>query len=182
MILRFDSSVAPLKIIALEKSVYSPIDITFKGKGQKIIAGGFIDRLDIVDGMHRIIDYKTGNIAMKIGSVESLFEEADENRNEAWFQILMYCEIFSLSNPEVKVRPSLYSLRNLSDRGFSDLLIIGKDKDSPMTVNDYSLIRETFSAGLKATIEKILDPRSDFIMTEHTRKCEYCTYRQLCNR
>jgi hypothetical protein len=182
MILRFDNSVAPLKIAGLEQAVYSPMEITYKGKKTKISTGGYIDRLDLSEGKYRIIDYKTGNVPMEIKSVESLFDETDDKRSEAWFQVLMYCEVFSLGKDDTAVRPSLYALRNIAGKGYSDHLIIGKDKDSKMRVDDYRQIREEYSSGLRRTIESVFDPDEHFSMTEHLRKCEYCTFRQLCNR
>ena len=119
---------------------------------------------------------------MEIRSVESLFDETDDKRSEAWFQILMYCELFSAGNMDSAVRPSLYALRNLAVRGFSDHLIIAADKDSKKRIDDYTQIREEYSSGLHRTIESIFDPEEDFTMTEHLRKCDYCTFRQLCSR
>jgi len=182
MILRFDKSVTPLKIAGLEQSVYSRIEINYKGRKTDINAGGYIDRLDFSEGKYRIIDYKTGNVPMEIRSVESLFDETDDKRSEAWFQILMYCELFSAGNMDSAVRPSLYALRNLAVRGFSDHLIIAADKDSKKRIDDYTQIREEYSSGLHRTIESIFDPEEDFTMTEHLRKCDYCTFRQLCSR
>lgn len=182
MILRYDNSVSPLKIVDLEKGVYSGIEINYDGKRTKITSGGYIDRLDIKDGIYRVVDYKTGNIPMEIRSVESLFDENDEKRNEAWFQILMYCEIFSLENLKSQVRPSMYALRSLAGQAFTDFLIVGADKDSQLRVDDYSLIREEYSDSLRKTIETIFDKTSRFTMTEHLRKCEYCPFRQLCRR
>jgi hypothetical protein len=94
----------------------------------------------------------------------------------------MYCEVFSLENKDIPVRPSLYALRSLAGKRFSDQLIIGRDKESKMKVDDYRQIREEYSSGLRRTIETLFDPDEHFTMTEHIRKCEYCTFRQLCNR
>jgi PD-(D/E)XK nuclease superfamily len=182
MIIRFDQSVGPLQIAGLEKKVSSPVEISCNGENIKITAGGYIDRLDVAGGIFRIIDYKTGSMTMEIPSVESLFDETDDKRNEAWFQILMYCEIFSAENIKEKVRPSLYALRNLPGKNFSDYLLIGKETGSRIRVEDYAQIREAYSGGLRRTLETIFDNDSDFTMTGHQQKCEYCAFRQLCNR
>jgi hypothetical protein len=182
MILRYDNSLSPLKIVDLEKGVYSRIEINYDGKRTQIASGGYIDRLDVKEGIYRVVDYKTGNIPMEIRSIASLFDENDEKRNEAWFQILMYCEIFSLENSGTRVRPSMYALRSLAGHSFSDFLIVGTLKDPEVRVDDYSLIREDYSVGLLKTIESIFDKTTRFTMTEHLRKCEYCPFRQLCRR
>jgi CRISPR/Cas system-associated exonuclease Cas4 (RecB family) len=182
MILRLDTSFSPLIINQLEEWVSSNLEIAYKNKTVSVKAGGVIDRVDYTGGTHRIIDYKTGNIEMKIDSIETLFDEYDYRRNEAWFQILMYCELFARNNPETKVRPSLYAVRNLAETGFSDQLFIKNGKDGEAIVNDYSEIRNEYMYRLKSSIESIFSTSEPFIMTEHRRKCEFCPYKQLCQR
>jgi hypothetical protein len=181
MILRFDRSVAPLLIKALEKDIYVPFVISANGKKLTVSAGGYIDRLDLTADIYRIIDYKTGNISMEIPSVESLFEENSEKRNEAWFQVLMYCEIFSRRNPDLNVRPSIYSLRALPSGEFSDHLTVGTAKNGVKILN-YNDIRSEFSSGLQSVLETVFSENEPFRMTDNLRKCEFCPYRRLCNR
>jgi hypothetical protein len=182
MILRFDNTVEPVTVKELEKSIASVLEIGFKNGKASVSAGGIIDRLDFTGGTHRIVDYKTGGITMEIGSVSSLFDEEDEKRNEAWFQILMYCELFSRNNPSVRVRPALYALRSMSASGFSDHLVIKNGKDSIITVDDYQLIKAEYSSLLISAIEKIFSLEEPFVMTGNLRKCEYCPFTQLCRR
>ena len=182
MILRLDTSFWPLTINDLEKWIYSSLEIVYNNNNIIIKAGGIIDRVDYTGGIHRIIDYKTGSISMEVSSVNALFDESDEKRNEAWFQILMYCELFARENPGMKIRPSLYAVRNLSDAGFSDHLVLKKGKEEKILVSDYSEIRDEYSSLLKSTLESIFSRSEPFIMTEHRRKCEICPYRQLCQR
>jgi hypothetical protein len=182
MILRLDTSFEPLTINELEKWVSSDMEIIYNNKIVNIKTGGIIDRIDYTEGIHRIIDYKTGSISMEIDSVEALFDESDDKRNEAWFQILMYCEIFVKENSGVKVRPSLYAVRNLADTGFSDHLVLKKGKEVIITIGDYSEIRTEYSSRLKTTLQSIFSKNEPFVMTEHRRKCRICPYRQLCQR
>ena len=182
MIIRLDSSFSSLIISDLEKWISSRLEIEYNNNTLVIKTGGIIDRIDITGDTHRIIDYKTGNIDMEIDSVESLFDESDDRRNEAWFQILMYCELFARENPGVKVRPSLYAVRNLNEKDFSDYLVLKKRKTEKIFVSDYSEIRSEFSSGLKSTLESLFNKDEPFIMTEHRRKCDICPYRQLCQR
>jgi len=118
---------------------------------------------------------------MEIPSVESLFEENSEKRNEAWFQVLMYCEIFSRRNPDLNVRPSIYSLRALPSGEFSDHLTVGTAKNGVKILN-YNDIRSEFSSGLQSVLETVFSENEPFRMTDNLRKCEFCPYRRLCNR
>ncbi len=103
-------------------------------------------------------------------------------RSDAWFQILMYCEILLLSEPGKTVRPGIYPVRDISSRGFSDKLVIGSARDGKTIIEDYATVREEYAAMLKAVLETIFSPASDFVMTGDYRICENCPYRQLCNR
>jgi hypothetical protein len=182
MILKQDSTFAPIIIKGLEKYVATPFKISFEGKDQILSIGGYTDRMDETAGTLRIIDYKTGNIQMEISSVSSLFDEEDEKRNEAWFQILMYCEIMSLLKPGIKVRPSLYAVRNMTGNEFSDRLVIAVGRDDKTVIDDYSSIRQEYSSGLRQTITNMFTGSSSFTMTANTRKCDFCPFARLCRR
>jgi CRISPR/Cas system-associated exonuclease Cas4 (RecB family) len=181
-ILQYDASVAPLTIVDLEKEIKTLLDIEYQGRTAGLETGGIIDRIDAAGGIYRIVDYKSGATAMEITSVESLFDEANKNRNEAWFQILMYCEIYSGENKSASIRPSLYALRNLSDTGFSDYLVLKPDRNTKIVVDNYEEIRQEFFPGLTAVLTDIFSSNVPFLMTEHRNKCDYCPYRQLCQR
>ena len=182
IILGIDSTFAPLTISALEEYISSQLLISHENDEIKLTIGGYTDRIDETGGTRRIIDYKTGNVSMEIKSVESLFDENDDKRNDAWFQILMYCEILSSRNTGLKVRPSLYAVRSMTGKDFSDKLIISENRDNKTVIDDYSQISALYSSGLKQTIENIFRPGSSFTMTEHLRKCEYCPFKRLCRR
>jgi CRISPR/Cas system-associated exonuclease Cas4 (RecB family) len=182
LILKHDASFEPIAISDLEKWISSDLEIVYDNNKINIKAGGIIDRIDYSGGINRIIDYKTGTVEMEIDTIESLFDESYERRNEAWFQVLMYCELFVRENPEVKVIPSLYPVRKLTDAGFSDHLVIKKWKEEKVSVTDYSEIRNDYLSHLKLSIESIFSKNEPFMMTEHRRKCEICPYRQLCQR
>jgi CRISPR/Cas system-associated exonuclease Cas4 (RecB family) len=182
MILKHDLSYAPITIHGLERYISSSFSFSQSDKKRIVTIGGYTDRIDETGGTRRIIDYKTGNTPMEIRSVSSLFDENDDKRNDAWFQILMYCEMISGKDPAVKVRPSLYAVRSMSSNEFSDSLIIAEDRDNKREVDDYSVIRQEYTLGLEQTIVNIFSDDSEFRMTEHSGKCDYCPFIKLCRR
>jgi hypothetical protein len=182
MILRYDSTFVPITIHDLEKKISAQMEINYENKTVNIYTGGILDRIDIVEGQYRVIDYKTGRTSMEIDSIDALFDEDNDDRNAAWFQILMYCEMFAKEKKEVRIRPSLYAVRNLPDIDFSDKLILKKHNDAKLIVNDYSEISNEFIDNLKGTLNKVFSKKEPFKMTSHLRKCENCLYRQMCQR
>jgi hypothetical protein len=181
-ILKKDAGRAPFTIADLEKKTGCRLHLHPGNPETGIFTGGIIDRLDRTSTELTIIDYKTGNVSMEIKSLLSLFDENEEKRNEAWFQILMYSEILMISGEKMKIIPSVYPVRSLIDRSFTGRLRI-KDRHSVgEELNDYSEIRDEFRKGLEETFRLLFNNDSDFIMTPHTHKCEFCQYRQLCRR
>jgi hypothetical protein len=181
-ILRKDSERTPFTIVDLEKKAAARLNLKPGNAEAGILAGGIIDRLDLTGSALRIIDYKTGNVSMEIKSVASLFDENEEKRNEAGFQILMYSEILMMSGEGMKIIPSIYPVRSLNDRSFTGLLRIKDRHSGGEELDDYSEIRKEFREGLEETIRILFSNDSDFIMTSHLRSCEFCQYRQLCRR
>jgi ATP-dependent helicase/nuclease subunit B len=80
-----------LRILSLEETYYKdmPHEITQKLGLNNIKLKGKIDRIDEIDGVLRITDYKTGSIALN----DALFKEVEEcisKRKQKVFQLLFY--------------------------------------------------------------------------------------------
>ncbi|MDC3034496.1 PD-(D/E)XK nuclease family protein [bacterium] len=77
-----------LKILALEYEFKKTIYINSLGENQNF--KGTVDRIDLVDGVLRFVDYKTGNLSstdMTLGKWEDLTKNVKKN---ALFQVLSY--------------------------------------------------------------------------------------------
>lgn len=180
-ILKADHALSPLTVVALEKSFDFTLSYGSDGETGRIVTGGSIDRVDIVAGITRVVDYKTGTVAGKINSIDDLFVD-DRNKDlDGWLQTLLYCEAYLPTNPAV-IRPSIYKVKELSAQKFQDTLIIRAGKSSELLLDNYHSIREYFLEGLKGVVMAIFDPSEPFRMTAKTIKCGYCPYRGLCQR
>jgi hypothetical protein len=182
IILKQDSTLVPLELVELEHNISSQITIDNENKKEILKIGGVIDRLDKIKGIFRITDYKTGKTNMEIPALESLFDENSKDHNDAWFQILMYCNLFMLEQSEVHVRPSIYSVRNMFNPDYVDTLRIKDLNGQAVRVDDFGALYESFNSLLIQTIEKIFNPDEPFRMTENLKRCDYCPYARLCQR
>ncbi|MBP7731713.1 MAG: PD-(D/E)XK nuclease family protein [Bacteroidales bacterium] len=182
MILRMDADCAPFTIKALEEENSMLFKLNINNNKTIIKLGGKIDRIDRFGGFWRILDYKTGNVQANIKSIASLFDEEYEKRSEAWFQILMYCEIIADKFKQEFITPVIYSLRNIQAKEFSGKLTIGDSKDQIKTVDNYSEIRSDFRPLLGDVVTQLFNRSSDFIMTKHRQKCRNCPFNQLCRK
>jgi hypothetical protein len=119
---------------------------------------------------------------MIIPSVESLFDEHKKDRNEAWFQILMYCSIYKKENSHDTVRPAIYTVRSMYGKDFEDSLRVKDSNGQAVLINDFERIKDSYEFQLCQTIEKIFNQNEPFTMTNNVKKCEYCPFIKLCQR
>lgn len=180
-ILNTDKTLVPFAIEELEIPLHFSFRFIVDDVSYSIRIGGNIDRIDRVGDYTRIVDYKTGDTAEKIGGISDLFEDDRKKELDGWLQTLIYCEAYLLSNKfEGRVRPSIYKVKELSSGRFIDRLKIGEGKDYEL--NNYNEIREDFVQNLNSVICSVFSLREHFRMTDNRYKCTYCPYQGLCQR
>ncbi len=182
LILNLDSRLTPLTIFEMEYWISTKMAFALDGKSNNVRIGGFIDRLDRTRERLRITDYKTGRIEMQIPSVESLFDTSRKDRNEAWFQLLMYCSIFKSENPDKIIHPAIYPVRGMYNEDFRDTLSIRSINGEQLILEDFDIVRQLFDTSLEMVISDIFSEERPFKMTENIRKCSLCPYAGLCQR
>jgi hypothetical protein len=143
-ILCTDRTLTPFTILELEKSFSFMLSFESGGETKKVRTGGNIDRIDRLAGKTRIVDYKTGETAQKIGSISDLFRDDRKKELDGWLQTMMYCEAYLSVNPGIVVRPSIYKIKELSAENFSDTLKISEEKNSEFRLDNY-WVRNNFN-------------------------------------
>jgi len=178
-ILLFDKDFTPLTIVSFEESFGFPVNLKIPEGNINLNAGGKIDRIDIKEGIARIVDYKTGNVADSISSLEMLFEDDRQKEYDGWLQTLLYCESYLSYNQGIRVFPAIYKLKRNPGKDLSEKLLVKPD----FVVEDFNQVREEFLERLKITLEIIFSNGEPFLMTRNVwGKCSYCPYRGLCQR
>ena len=182
-ILSVDKFLAPFTVLHLEKSFSFILSILSDGKNVDIKTGGNIDRIDIVNNVTRIVDYKTGTVAETISSTDDLFVDDRKKDADGWLQTLLYCEAYLTKNPGVMIRPSVYKIKKLTGGMLADKLKLKTGTKSEILIDDFNLIRDEFLSGLKGIVTTIFNNDESFSMTTDIRgKCSYCPYKRLCAR
>ena len=183
-ILEIDRETCPLGIYSLERKYVSKVTIQSGRSDIEVSIGGTIDRIDIADGVYRVLDYKSGKGELFFGSVEALFDGESTRRNEAAFQTFLYSRIFGSSperSPELRVKPGLYLARNMfSDRYSPDIGLGTKTKMTP--VEDYADYDAEFTDNLVQLLEKLFNPEIPFQQTRQDDHCKYCEFKGICHR
>ena len=144
-ILHSDIKIAPITVLSLEKNISFMISAHSDGNLLELNTGGVADRVDLVSGVTRIVDYKTGTVSETISSITDLFTEDRKKDSDGWLQTLLYCEAYLAANKSVTVRPSVYKIKKLSGGILNDILRLKSDRKNELPVEDYNLVREEFT-------------------------------------
>ncbi|MGD0756210.1 MAG: PD-(D/E)XK nuclease family protein [Bacteroidales bacterium] len=182
-ILLADNALAPLVVLNLEDTFTFLFSFISNGSQMEILTGGKIDRIDTVNGVTRIVDYKTGYVSESLKSVRDLFIDDRKKDADGWLQTLLYCEAYIATNPGSIVRPSVYKIRKLNDAIISDKLKLKNGNKNEAIIDNYVSVREEFLDSLKGLISTIFSDNEPFVKTiDAWGKCSWCPYRTLCMR
>ncbi|MFC2090485.1 PD-(D/E)XK nuclease family protein [Bacteroidota bacterium] len=180
-ILSTDIQIAPFTLLELEKEYKHSLEIEFSGSTMVVRIGGQIDRVDMLEsGIVRIIDYKTGNPDQRLESIASLFDSQNKNRNKEAFQAFVYATLFLAKEPGRMVQPGLYVTRKLFEKNFTPLFTFGKGEEN--TISSFNSFYEEFLNGLKQVVMDLFDPAIPFRQTAVIERCEYCDFKEICQR
>ena len=195
-IVGIDKEYAPFSIIDLEneKEKHS---IEYDVNGQKILLRGIIDRIDLKEGVIRVVDYKTSSIGNGKKTYNDTFWSKDKFKSKEAVQILIYSEIIAQTKQEYKkIQPYIYSVTKLYD-GFLKCHTInektGKKKQSLDNIENYLNqnllinneeipLRKHFNFNLKNILTELLDPTTNITQTDNDDNCEICPYNKICNK
>ncbi len=165
---------SPIFINSLEKKL-KDIEFTFEFNGdhEKTKLNGAIDRIDIKEGITRVIDYKTGNVGKL--NIKGDLKDTDFIKNKEIFQLLFYAYLLKeelLTEKTFKL--GIYPFKNLSDK----LSFVKVENEEILT----SEILDEFEKILSSILGDIYDPDVPFTQTEDEKMCKYCLHKNICER
>jgi len=176
-LLKVDMELTPFTLISLEKNYKTELEIEVNGIKTIINVGGKIDRVDLVNGKTRVLDYKTGYVKSTVfKEVQELFARDLKEPKKEVLQAMIYTWILSVNSKETDFQPAIYNLRNL----FKD----NYNHDVRWEKHDFSFseLKEDFVAELKSLLAEIYSNQNSFNQTPHTEHCNYCAYKSICQR
>ncbi len=168
-----------LTIVSMEQPYFFDLQVPDVGK---VRIGGFIDRIDIVDGHLRVVDYKTGHYDAKkttAGSLSALFESG--SRFGYFLQTLIYC-VACLDEKNSKHlnpnrKPVMPALLFTGKKAHDPSLLLNKE---PILDVEHTILTE-FTDLLKQKVAEILTADT-FSNVDDYNTCSHCPYALLCNR
>lgn len=155
-----------IKIIALEEKI-DDVKISIEGLNFDIHLKGTVDRIDLCNGVTRIIDYKTGKVEQTNVTVVNWEDLAsDYKKYSKSFQVLMYAYMLSKKMAlKFPVEAGIISFKNLSE-GF---IKFAKKEKAGNSKKDTNITEDTlsdFEVELKKLITEICNPNISFTEKE----------------
>lgn len=180
-ILEQDARFTPFHYIESEKKVRATIALSDK---RVVQLKGFIDRVDSLDRVLRIVDYKTGSGKLDFESVEGLFDKEAKDRPKAVMQVFLYAWMYQ-QLPEytgMPIQPAIYYLRTLFQRSFNPVVEQKKGRGKADKVNSFQDFASDFEDKLRQCLDEIFNLDIPFTQTETGKACAYCSFRGLCGK
>ena len=180
-ILEQDARFTPFHYIESEKKVRATITLSDR---RIVQLKGFIDRVDSLDRVLRIVDYKTGSGKLEFESVEGLFDKEAKDRPKAVMQVFLYAWMYQ-QLPEytgMPIQPAIYYLRTLFQRSFDPVVEQKKGRGKADKVNSFQDFTADFEDKLRQCLDEIFDLDIPFTQTETGKACAYCSFRGLCGK
>jgi ATP-dependent helicase/DNAse subunit B len=172
-VLKIDAQLAPFEYIDSEMrfrkqhKVNDNLTVNFKGS---------IDRIDMINGTTRIIDYKSGTGDLNFKEMEFLFDSSRDKRPKPILQVFIYAFFYNMIHPGKLLSPGIYFLRT-SFQNFSSTVTYDKHE-----INDATVYFDEFEALLNEKVEELFNKNIPFTQTENPKNCEYCPFKDLCGR
>jgi ATP-dependent helicase/nuclease subunit B len=164
-----------LTILETEKKLEAILPVEIQGKKYNIKIAGTADRIDMVGGVTRIIDYKTGKVEARDLVVKNSDELTLNPKYDKAFQLLAYNWLYSNENPScTAIQPEIFSLRN--NKETLTVKVITPEGEE---ISNHS---ELFENKLKELVVGILNPELPFTQTDDIDHCRYCPFQALCGR
>lgn len=173
--LEMDKQFTPFEFVAAEYRFGQ--DMPYRLSDNLIVNfKGIIDRIDRVGDSYRIIDYKTGTGTTDFKQVPDLFDGSKPNRPYQILQVFVYALFYAREYPDVQLSPAIYYLRAI----FNDFSTVVTCNKRP--VPDISVFMEEFQSLFNDCLAEIFNPEIPFIQTKNTKNCQWCAFKEICNR
>ena len=149
-----------LKIIALEEKLNAKI--TVEAINFPINLRGIVDRIDELDGVTRIVDYKTGKVEVTQLKMNNFSLISEDYKYTKAMQVLLYSYLYTsnINKPILSLQSGVISFKNLNS-GFIKMNFSDKFRGTDYEVTEERI--QDFMLEIKNLISEILNPEIPFV-------------------
>ncbi len=165
-ILEYDKTLCPFVYHASEE--YMSTEIETKA-GHCVKVKGTLDRIDEVNGLVRVIDYKTGAEHSTKVDMDILFTSDKGKNSDHYRQTLFYALLYTAKYPDVDCGATIYYTSKPSNA-------IAKELFTSFAA------REDFKESLIELLDEIFNPAIPFEARPEAKRCEYCPFAAMCGQ
>ena len=177
IILKQDAEDAPFTLIGLEQKGSINFSFEANGSAQKIKLFGIIDRVDLKNGIYRIVDYKSGGDKLKYSTIEECFDTDCGNINKALVQTLFYTYVYEQISNNENVEPNLYIVKTMSKEGVSF-----NGKGGLLKAEFLASEKQVFLTALRSKLKELFDYSIPFRASQNPGNYVYSIYTTLFGR
>ena len=174
IILAKDMEDAPFTLIGLEQKGNIAFNFEVNGKTQQINLKGIIDRVDLKNGIYRIVDYKTGSDKLKYATIEECFDTDCGNINKALVQTLFYTHVYEQLSGNKNVEPNLYIVKSMRKEG-----VHFSSKGGLLTDEFLASEKQLFLNALRGKLTELFDYSIPFRASQVPGNYSYSIYTTL---
>ena len=175
--LLIDKRHAPFRYLASEGLYRATFPLP--GGERQVNLKGYIDRVDEKDGRVRILDYKTGSGSLDFKSFDDVFDPHRQPRPKYVLQTFLYGLLYQSHAPGKTITPGISYIRDTFKENYDNRLY---HKDSKEPIDDYARYEDDFRSHLAACLGEMFDPAVPFRQSPGMQPCQYCPYKNICNR
>lgn len=174
IILKQDTEEAPFTLIGLEQRGTTNFNFEVEGTEQHVKLFGIIDRVDLKNGVYRIVDYKTGSDKLSYKSMEDCFDTDCGKINKALVQTLFYTYVYEQISGNENVEPNLYILKTMNLEG-----VLFKGSNQVLSKEFLATEKEHFMIETKNKLAELFDFNVPFRASKNPDNYMYSIYTTL---
>ena len=164
------------KILMLERKMEQPLQVS--GSDIKVSGKSYPDRVESINGMVSIADYKTGTPVGSSVNTDDVAQLVKDPKYAKAVQLLMYAWLYSRRNTgdaALPIRSGIYWLRDSSE-GFDPLIMNGSE-----LITELQLTK--FEEAITEVLSELLNPQVPFYKkTPEIERCIHCEFAAICRR
>ncbi len=169
-----------LTVELLEQPLSKSLIISLKATEMEVRLKGFVDRVDRIGEVTRVIDYKTGSVDPKDVAITNWDNLISDPSLDKGFQLLTYAWLLARRNSGNYYEAGIISLKKQAPGFIRVTMPDEKGAPKSPTIGNYEIAK--MEEVMSRILADIFDTDHPFRQTPDEERCTYCPYVSICGR